>query len=148
MFSTRLAAAEEPAAAAKAGARPAASPVGDVVGKVTVGYQGWFACPGDGAPINGWWHWSRDMSLPPSPDNTTIASWPDMREYEHTYPTAYANLNGGGPATLFSSWDDQTVDTHFRWMAEHDCDTAALQRFNPFGGEGATRDGTRTTTCG
>src|ERR1041384_952954 len=30
----------------------AASPPGDVVGKVTVGYQGWFACVGDGAPIN------------------------------------------------------------------------------------------------
>ena len=85
VFSARLAgAAEEPAAAAKPGAAPAASPVGDVVGKVTVGYQGWFACPGDGAPINGWWHWSRDMSRPPSPDNTTIASWPDMREYDHT----------------------------------------------------------------
>ena len=36
----------------------AASPPGDVVGRVTVGYQGWFACTGDGAPINGWWHWS------------------------------------------------------------------------------------------
>jgi hypothetical protein len=34
----------------------AASPAGDMVGKITVGYQGWFACPGDGAPINGWWH--------------------------------------------------------------------------------------------
>ncbi|WP_204044322.1 hypothetical protein, partial [Acrocarpospora phusangensis] len=28
----------------------AASPPGDVVGKITVGYQGWFACKGDGAP--------------------------------------------------------------------------------------------------
>ncbi len=40
----------------------AASPAGDVVGKITVGYQGWFACIGDGAPINGWWHWSQNMS--------------------------------------------------------------------------------------
>ncbi|WP_329237856.1 hypothetical protein OG417_34805 [Actinoallomurus sp. NBC_01490] len=31
----------------------AASGPGDVVGKITVGHQGWFACPGDGAPING-----------------------------------------------------------------------------------------------
>ena len=31
----------------------AASPHGDVVGKITVGYQGWFACIADGAPVNG-----------------------------------------------------------------------------------------------
>ncbi|WP_218825588.1 hypothetical protein, partial [Streptosporangium subroseum] len=122
----------------------AASPPGDVVGKITVGYQGWFAAPGDGAPINGWWHWSANMNQPPSPANTTIVAWPDMREYTHTYPTAYANLNNGQPATLFSSYDQQTVDTHFRWMRENNIDTAALQRFNPMGGEGPTRDAMAT----
>jgi hypothetical protein len=123
-------------------ARPgtAASQVGDVVGKITVGYQGWFACPGDGAPINAWWHWSADWSRPPSPTNNVIKAWPDMREYTRSYQTAYANLNGGGAATLFSSYDQQTVDTHFQWMQQYGCDTAALQRFNPNGGEGATRD--------
>ena len=47
-------------------ARPAyaASPVGDVVGKVTVGYQGWFAAIGDGSPINAWWHWSANAGQP------------------------------------------------------------------------------------
>ncbi|MEV1328080.1 discoidin domain-containing protein [Micromonospora costi] len=118
----------------------AASPPGDVVGKITVGYQGWFSCPGDGAPIGGWWHWSRDRFQPPSPGNTTIVSWPDMREYTRGYATAYPNLGNGQPAQLFSSYDQQTVDTHFRWMQEHGCDTAALQRFNPFGDEGPTRD--------
>ncbi|GAA4603532.1 discoidin domain-containing protein [Actinoallomurus liliacearum] len=118
----------------------AASPAGDVVGKITVGYQGWFACTGDGAPINGWWHWSQNWSQAPSPSNNNIKAWPDMREYAKAYPTAYANLNGGGAATLFSSYDQQTVDTHFGWMKRYGCDTAALQRFNPNGGEGATRD--------
>ena len=122
------------------GAARAASPVGDVVGKISVGYQGWFACPGDGAPIGGWWHWSRDRFQPPSPSNTTIVSWPDMREYARGYTTAYPNLGNGAPATLFSSYDQQTVDTHFRWMQQYGCDTAALQRFNPFGDEGPTRD--------
>ncbi len=123
-------------------ARPAfaASPPGDVVGKITVGYQGWFACPGDGAPINGWWHWSQNWGQPPSPSNNAIKAWPDMREYAHGYPTAYANLGNGQPATLFSSYDQQTVDTHFAWMRDNGCDTAALQRFNPTGGEGPTRD--------
>jgi hypothetical protein len=118
----------------------AASPTGDVVGKITVGYQGWFACPGDGAPIGGWWHWSRDRSQPPSTTNTTLESWPDLREIEHGYPTAYPNLGDGRPAQLFSSYDDQTVQTHFRWMQTYGIDTAALQRFNPFGDEGPTRD--------
>jgi hypothetical protein len=118
----------------------AASPVGDVVGKISVGYQGWFACPGDGAPIGGWWHWSRDRFQPPSPSNTTIMSWPDMRDLAHGYTTAYPNLGNGQPAQLFSSYDQQTVDTHFGWMRTYGIDTAALQRFNPFGDEGPTRD--------
>ena len=121
-------------------ATSSASPPGDVVGKVTVGYQGWFACGGDGAPINGWWHWSQNWGQPPSPTNTAIVSWPDVREYASTYQTAYPNLNNGQPAKLFSSYDQQTVNTHFQWMQQHGCDTAALQRFNPFGGEGPTRD--------
>ncbi|MEV8517403.1 glycoside hydrolase family 71/99-like protein [Dactylosporangium sp. NPDC051484] len=122
------------------GTAEAASAPGDVVGKITVGYQGWFACPGDGAPINSWWHWSRNGGQAPSASNTTIVSWPDMREFTKGYTTAYANLGNGQPARLFSSYDQQTVDTHFKWMRDYGCDTAALQRFNPFGGEGPTRD--------
>jgi TAT (twin-arginine translocation) pathway-exported protein len=118
----------------------AASPVGDVVGKITVGYQGWFACTGDAAPINGWWHWSPDMSHAPSPSNNGIKSWPDMREYATGYQTGFANLGNGAAATLFSSYDQSTVNTQFSWMQQNGCDTAALQRFNPNGGEGATRD--------
>ncbi|MFB9331969.1 discoidin domain-containing protein [Actinoplanes octamycinicus] len=129
-----------PAAVALGEAAAAASPPRDVVGKVSVGYQGWFACPGDGAPIGGWWHWSRDRFQPPSPSNTTIVSWPDVRDYARTYPTAYPNLGSGQPATLFSSYDQQTVDVHFDWMRTYGVDTAALQRFNPFGDEGPTRD--------
>ncbi|SEC78857.1 Chitodextrinase [Streptomyces sp. 3213] len=122
----------------------AASSPGDVVGKVTVGYQGWFACIGDGAPINGWWHWSQDWGQAPSRNNTNIKCWPDVREYTHTYQTAYAALGNGQPAKLFSSYDQQTVDTHFLWLQQNNIDTAALQRFNPTGGEGPTRDAMAT----
>jgi hypothetical protein len=31
---------------------------GDILGKLIVGYQGWFNCPGDNSPINSWVHWS------------------------------------------------------------------------------------------
>ncbi|WP_416961567.1 discoidin domain-containing protein [Streptomyces sp. Agncl-13] len=122
----------------------AASGPGDVVGKITVGYQGWFACIGDGAPINGWWHWSQDWGQPPSPTNTNITCWPDVREYTNTYQTSYAALGNGQPAKLFSSYDQQTVNTHFLWMQQNNIDTAALQRFNPTGGEGPTRDAMAT----
>ncbi|GIG68727.1 discoidin domain-containing protein [Phytomonospora endophytica] len=118
----------------------AASPPGDVVGKVTVGYQGWFAAIGDGSPLNGWWHWSGNWGQPPSSGNNAIVSWPDMRDYTRSYPTAWPNLGNGQQARLFSQHDDQTIDTHFRWMQDNGCDTAALQRFNPTGGEGPIRD--------
>ncbi|MEY9967025.1 hypothetical protein ABIA33_005090 [Streptacidiphilus sp. MAP12-16] len=128
------------AATASTSASATASAAGDVVGKITVGYQGWFAAPGDGSPINAWWHWSANDSKAPSPSNTNLKCWPDNREYIRTYQTGYAALGNGQPATLFSSYDQQTVDTHFLWMQQNNIDTAALQRFNPTGGEGPTRD--------
>ncbi|MFE0462948.1 xylosidase [Kitasatospora sp. NPDC058965] len=132
------------AATASTSAGKPGSPVGDVVGKVTVGYQGWFAAVGDGSPVNDWWHWSANSGKAPSPSNTTIRCWPDNREYTKTYQTGYAALGNGRPATLFSSYDQQTVDTHFLWMQQNGIDTAALQRFNPTGGEGPTRDAMAT----
>lgn len=116
------------------------SPKGDVVGKITVGYQGWFACIGDDSPINGWWHWSRDWSKPPSVANAGFGSWPDMQDYTNKYPADFAALHNGDPATLFSSFDDQTVDVQFSWMKQYGIDAAALQRFNPNGSEGPVRD--------
>src|ERR1700682_2365249 len=91
------------------------SPVGDVVGKVVVGYQGWFAAIGDGSPINRYWHWAQTWEQEPSPTNTAIKSWPDVRDYTSTFPTQYANLNNGQPANVFSSFSDQTVDIQFKW---------------------------------
>ena len=118
----------------------AASPPGDVVGKVTVGYQGWFSCAGDGAPIGGWWHYSGSAYPTPITLSNGIHCWPDVRQFRSVYQTGFTNFGNGQPATLFSSYDQQTVYTHFRWMAENGIDTAALQRFNPFSGEGPTRD--------
>lgn len=94
----------------------AASPPGDVVGKVTVGYQGWFSAAGDGSPVNDWGH-------------TNLEMWPDVREYSQTYQTTLANLGNGQPAKMFSSYDQSTVNTHFTWMAQNGIDCAALQRF-------------------
>jgi hypothetical protein len=122
---------------------PTATPVpgsGDVVGKITVGYQGWFAAIGDGSPINAWWHWSQDWAQTPSVAQNTIHAWPDTREYTNLYPTNYPNLGNGQPARLFSSFDQSTMNTQVTWMKTYGVDTAALQRFNPTGGEGPVRD--------
>lgn len=116
------------------------SPAGDVVGKITVGYQGWFACQGDGSPINAWWHYTQNWGQIPSASNNGIISWPDVRDYTNTYATGWANLGNGQPAKLFSSFSDQTVDVHFSWMKQYNLDVAALQRFNPNGIEGPIRD--------
>lgn len=116
------------------------SPIGDVVGKITVGYQGWFAAKGDGSPIDAWWHYTQDWSKIPSPTNLGIKSWPDVRDYTTTYQTGFNNLNNGSPAKLFSSFTDQTVNVQFQWMQQNGIDCAALQRFNPTGGEGPVRD--------
>jgi hypothetical protein len=104
------------------------SPVGDVVGKITVGYQGWFSAAGDGSPLNSWGHDNLEM-------------WPDSREYTNTYsgtpfsqagvgqPGYTGNLGNGQPAKMFSSYDQSTVNTHFKWMQQYGIDCAALQRF-------------------
>ena len=118
----------------------AVSPAGDVVGKVTVGYQGWFACPPDGTPIDLWWHWASNEGAIPSNTNSVIHAWPDMREFTNQYQTGYPNLGDGQVANLFSSDDQQVVNTQFSWMEQNGIDTAALQRFNPTGGEGPERN--------
>jgi len=100
----------------------------DVVGKVTVGYQGWFSAAGDGSPDNDWNHGNLEM-------------WPDTREYTSLYtgtifkqdgvqePPFYGNLGNGQPAKMFSSYDQSTLDLHFKWMQQYGIDCAALQRF-------------------
>jgi Carbohydrate binding module (family 6)/Malectin domain len=112
----------------------AASAPGDVVGKVSVGYQGWFGAAGDGSPQNNWWHWSQNWNQIFSPSNNGESnSWPDVRDYTKTYQTGFAKLGNGQPATVFSSYDQQTVNAQVSWMQQNGIDTIALQRFNPAG---------------
>ena len=88
---------------------------GDVVGKVVVGYQGWFSCSGDGSPLNYFGHMNLEM-------------WPDVRDYTKTY--AYdGTLGNGKPAAMFSAWDQSTVNLHVLWMQQNGIDCAAIQRF-------------------
>ncbi|KAF8722447.1 hypothetical protein AX14_009826, partial [Amanita brunnescens Koide BX004] len=101
--------------------------------KFLVGYQGWFTCPGDGAPIapghHGWLHWFNR----PLPDGgrPTLDLWPDVSSYSPSELFAAPGLksDNGEQLFLFSSRHPKTVRRHFHWMAEHGVDGAFLQRF-------------------
>ncbi|MCU0858474.1 MAG: hypothetical protein MUC65_08750, partial [Pontiellaceae bacterium] len=104
---------------------------GDVVGKLTVGYQGWFACKGDNSPKNVWKHWSTDGNVAPKPGYTRFELYPDVRDYPDSalYQTGYANLGNGSKSKLFSSYDSAVVNKHLEWMRDYGIDTVAVQRF-------------------
>ena len=97
-------------------------------GKLVMGYQGWFACPGDGAPPDRWWHWFSGQ--PPNAQNLNVDMWPDVSELapDELFNTDMS-LPGGERARLFSSWTTSTTVRHFRWMQEHGLDGVLLQRF-------------------
>ena len=94
-------------------------------GLVMAGYQGWFNAPDDGAN-RGWYHYKgRDGFRPGS---CSIDMWPDVSEYKKLYKTEFTFADGK-PAYVFSSNDESTVDTHFRWMKEYGLDGVFMQRF-------------------
>ena len=97
-------------------------------GKVLVGYQGWFRCPGDGSPGDAWSHWSKGG--PPSAETVSVAIYPDTRELspKSTCPLTSESVNGK-PGQLFSSFPKETVEKHFEWMQSYGIDGALLQRF-------------------
>jgi hypothetical protein len=98
-------------------------------GKVMVGYQGWFRCPGDPSK-EGWVHWSRD-SRRLAPGTLTFEMWPDMSEYGETERFAAPGFThkDGKQAYLFSSDNAATVLRHFYWMRQYGIDGAFLQHF-------------------
>jgi hypothetical protein len=95
--------------------------------KVLCGYQGWFSCPGD-PTVNHWFHWS-DSQTTIASNTLTFEMWPDMTEYTNQYAAPGFTYPGGAQAYLFSSQDQQTVDTHFNWMQDYGIDGVVVQRF-------------------
>lgn len=87
----------------------------DYRGLVMAGYQGWFMAPADGI-------------MYPDETKLRIDMWPDISEYEKTYPTGL-KLADGSTARFFSSTDKSTIDLHFKWMKEYGLDGVFMQRF-------------------
>ena len=103
-------------AAFAAGTRHAGNPVYPTYdGRVMAGYQGWFHNRSGGV-------------MYPNEESVRIDMWPDVSEYEKTYPTGL-KLANGETARFFCSDDESTVETHFRWMEEYGLDGVFLQRF-------------------
>lgn len=94
-------------------------------GLIMAGYQGWFRAEGDAAN-RGWGHYGRGDQF--DAEHNTIDVWPDVSEYEKTYPTSFTYPDGT-PARVFSSMDKSTTDLHFKWMKEYGLDGVFMQRF-------------------
>lgn len=84
-------------------------------GLIMAGYQGWFHKPAKGS-------WFGDEG------QVRIDMWPDVSEYENTYPTGLRHVDGS-VARFFSSDDEQTVKVHFKWMKDYGLDGVFMQRF-------------------
>jgi len=95
-------------------------------GKVLLGYQGWFHCPGDGSG-RGWRSWARGT---PSAETLTVDMYPDLSEFDPDELCAPPGLTiGGKQAYLYSARNRNIVIRHFRWMKEYGLDGVLVQRF-------------------
>ncbi len=92
---------------------------------VMAGYQGWFAAEGDDSN-RGWYHYRNNCGF--EPGCSTIDMWPDMSEYLKKYEAPFKYSNGS-TAYLYSAYDYETIDLHFKWMKEHGIDGVHMQRF-------------------
>lgn len=91
--------------------------------KLILGYQGWFACPGDPATGGHWVHWfdgtAPTVDLLPAIDELTVAE---------RCATAL-KTPAGAPVFVYSAQNPATVDRHFQWLRHYGLDGVALQRF-------------------
>jgi hypothetical protein len=92
---------------------------------VMAGYQGWFTAMGDGADRN-WHHYEKSGKF--EPGYTNVDFWPDISEYTKTYKTAFKYADGTD-AYVYSPYDEESVDLHFKWMKDYGIDGVFMQRF-------------------
>lgn len=96
---------------------------GTLTGKLIMGYQGWFACPGDGAGL-GWGHWGVWSKKP------AVDMLPDVADLPPAERCVTGMRDAGGhPVDVFDSQNPATVERHFAWMQQYGLDGVALQRY-------------------
>ena len=91
--------------------------------KFILGFQGWFACPGDGN-AKGWVHWFNAKG------EATVDLLPDVSELpaEERCETGMTDRDNR-PVEVFSDQRYSTVLRQFEWMRDYHLDGVALQRF-------------------
>ena len=105
-------------------------------GLVMAGYQGWHGTPGDGCshnPEEAWPHYCDVNNHPfvfePGVLKNSIDLWPDITEYPMTYEADGFTYQDGSQAKVYSSYDESTVNLHFKWMKDYNIDGVFMQRF-------------------
>ncbi|KWW39399.1 hypothetical protein ACUXAV_003748 [Cupriavidus metallidurans] len=98
-----------------------------LAGKLLVGYQGWFGCPGDADGNKLWQHWftrgndPRFMMVDLLPA-TQLLSTSELCD-------TGLQTNDGNALRLYSAQNPRIVAVHLTWMRDHGIDGAAVQRF-------------------
>ncbi|KXN82314.1 Serine/threonine-protein kinase HT1 [Leucoagaricus sp. SymC.cos] len=101
--------------------------------KFLVEYMGWYACPGDGDPLqqshHGWLQWFNHQF--PDMKHPCVDLFPDVSSYSPSelYPVPGLITNTNQQTFLFSSRNPITVQRHFHWMAEYGVDGAFFCRW-------------------
>src|SRR5260370_10110177 len=100
------------------GIRAQAVDASSLKGKVLLGYQGWFRCPGGGTSGTNWSHWT--SSGVPTAASISIDMYPDTREFEPGEACVVPNMTvGGGPAYLFSAGKSKTRAPDFKMLGHY-----------------------------
>lgn len=94
-------------------------------GLVMAGYQGWFTAEGDGAG-RAWHHYQKSGRF--KPESTSVDFWPDVSDYSRIYETEFKHSDGT-TAYVYSPYDEESVDLHFKWMKDYGIDGVFMQRF-------------------
>lgn len=98
-----------------------------LAGRVVVGYQGWFGCPGDFENNTQWLHWFQGE---PSANSLLVDMLPALGDFPVS-ALCDTGLRGADakPVYVYSSQTASVVDRHFQWLREHGVTTVAVQRF-------------------
>lgn len=108
------------------GAAAHAAPSG-LNGRLIVGYQGWFGCPGDDQDNKQWHHWFEGQAQPRA---LTVDILPALGAFSPADLCDTGLKRGDGSAVyVFSSQNPNIVRKHFDWLKTYGIDGVAFQRF-------------------